>query len=87
VTEGKPCASLNESSEGIEYKPFYGHFAATGEELAAKEAEAAKGKHKGHHSHAPGATESEPPPSEAPTPSGPGENEATIKQTGGASPG
>jgi penicillin-binding protein 1A len=87
VTEGKPCASLNESSEGIEYKPFYGHFATTGEELAAKEAEAEKGKHKGHHSHSPGASENEPPPSESPTPSGPGETEATIKQTGGAAPG
>jgi penicillin-binding protein 1A len=30
VTEGKPCAPLNQSSAGIEYQPFYGHYATTG---------------------------------------------------------
>jgi penicillin-binding protein 1A len=31
ATEGKPCAPLNTSSEGISYKPFYGKYATTGE--------------------------------------------------------
>ncbi len=31
VTEGKPCAPLHTSSEGISYQPFYGKFATTGE--------------------------------------------------------
>jgi penicillin-binding protein 1A len=30
VTEGQPCAPLNESSEGISYEPFYGKYATTG---------------------------------------------------------
>jgi penicillin-binding protein 1A len=30
VTEGQPCAPLNESSEGISYQPFYGKYATTG---------------------------------------------------------
>jgi penicillin-binding protein 1A len=40
VTEGKPCAPLNESSAGIEYKPFYGKYAATGLAQFNSEAEA-----------------------------------------------
>jgi penicillin-binding protein 1A len=31
VTEGKPCAPLHESSEGITYQPFYGKYATTGQ--------------------------------------------------------
>jgi len=31
VTEGKPCVELPSSNEAISYKPFYGHFATTGE--------------------------------------------------------
>jgi membrane peptidoglycan carboxypeptidase len=35
VTEGKPCPELpTTSKEPIEYKPFYGHYATTGEALA-----------------------------------------------------
>jgi hypothetical protein len=30
VTEGKPCAPLNESSNGISYEPFYGKYSSTG---------------------------------------------------------
>jgi penicillin-binding protein 1A len=41
VTEGHTCAPLNESSDGIEYKPFYGHYATTGEAHAGQELEAA----------------------------------------------
>jgi membrane peptidoglycan carboxypeptidase len=31
VTEGKPCAPLNESSAGISYSPFFGKLATTGQ--------------------------------------------------------
>jgi len=31
VTEGKPCAPLNESSAGISYSPFFGKYASTGQ--------------------------------------------------------
>jgi penicillin-binding protein 1A len=37
VTEGHPCAPLNENSTGIEYKPFYGKYAATGAAAAEPE--------------------------------------------------
>jgi penicillin-binding protein 1A len=30
VTEDQPCAPLNQSSAGIEYRPFYGKYATTG---------------------------------------------------------
>ncbi|HTR89914.1 MAG TPA: transglycosylase domain-containing protein [Solirubrobacteraceae bacterium] len=30
VTEGHPCAPLDESNEGLTFKPFFGHFATTG---------------------------------------------------------
>jgi penicillin-binding protein 1A len=41
VTEGKPCPELPTSSkEPISYKPFYGHFATTGETQASQEFEA-----------------------------------------------
>ena len=39
VTEGKPCPELpTTSKEPISYRPFYGHYATTGESLAASEA-------------------------------------------------
>jgi penicillin-binding protein 1A len=87
VTEGHPCAELDESNAGITYSPFYGHFAATGAALASKEAEA-KAQHKhAHHTHNPTTPPSEAPSSEPTTPSGPANSEQTIKQTGGAAPG
>ena len=48
VTEGKPCAPLNESSTGISYQPFFGKYATTGqaEEGSASEH---KGKNKPRH--------------------------------------
>ncbi len=30
VTEGHPCAALNESNQGISFRPFYGKYATTG---------------------------------------------------------
>ena len=30
VTEGQPCAALNESNQGISFRPFYGKYATTG---------------------------------------------------------
>jgi penicillin-binding protein 1A len=47
VTEGHPCAPLNENSSGIEYKPFYGKYAATG--LAEAAAEEQAQHHQSHH--------------------------------------
>ncbi|HEX4466581.1 MAG TPA: transglycosylase domain-containing protein [Solirubrobacteraceae bacterium] len=76
VTEGKPCAPLKESSTGIEYAPFYGKYAATGEALAAKEAaEGTKTPHKHHE---------KTPPNEAPPPTA---GVPPVNETGGASPG
>ena len=94
VTEGHPCAPLNESNDGLTFKPFYGHYAATGLEEAAKES----AKKPGHHKHSATSSPEAPATSEtgggAPptrTPSGPGAtpeaNGPTIKQTGGAAPG
>jgi penicillin-binding protein 1A len=82
VVEGQSCAPLNESSEGIEYKPFYGKYAATGLALAAKE-RAAEAKQK-KHEHKPKGSPQEAP---SPGPGPPAETEREIKQTGGASPG
>jgi penicillin-binding protein 1A len=39
VTEGKPCAPLHESSEGITYVPFYGKYATTGQAQPHQEGE------------------------------------------------
>jgi membrane peptidoglycan carboxypeptidase len=64
VTEGHPCAPLNESNAGIVYQPFFGHFATTGEaaaplgESAVSPTSVAKPRH-GHHA-APGAGHAEP---------------------------
>jgi penicillin-binding protein 1A len=40
VTEGQPCAPLNESSAGISYQPFYGKYATTGQSPGGGESEA-----------------------------------------------
>jgi penicillin-binding protein 1A len=39
VTEGQPCAPLHEDSTGIEYKPFYGKYASTGQAQSGGEEE------------------------------------------------
>ncbi len=98
ATEGKPCAPLNTSSEGISYRPFYGKFAATGEEA---EPEPIPGSHAhGHKGAAHGRKapqerasieiqEAPPPaakaPSAPPPPSSP--PGPTVNRTGGAGPG
>jgi penicillin-binding protein 1A len=54
VTEGHPCAALNESNAGISFRPFYGKYAATGEAVLSqqsapgKPATHSKAKHPGH---------------------------------------
>jgi len=94
VTEGHPCAPLNESNQGLAFQPFYGKFARTGLEEAAKEK--AKEESKGHgHKHSsrqgsPGASTPGNGNSEAPAapgkpatpPAAPG-----TGPTGGAAPG
>jgi membrane peptidoglycan carboxypeptidase len=81
VTEGHPCAPLHEENNGIEFKPFYGKYATTGQARAASEAaEAGKpSKPKPHKAPKPApqqAPKAPPPPAETPA----------IEQTGGASP-
>jgi penicillin-binding protein 1A len=41
VTEGQPCVEFPPSKEAISYRPFYGHYATTGEALASQQSEAA----------------------------------------------
>jgi penicillin-binding protein 1A len=48
VTEGHPCAPLNESSAGISYQPFFGKFASTGQQLHETEQAEGKKHHKPH---------------------------------------
>jgi penicillin-binding protein 1A len=101
VTEGKSCVEFPPSKEAISYRPFYGHFATTGEAMAASEAQASEHNAIKPHKHAatkpPG--QSEPAPQEAPetpaqvppTPTPPAETPSgggpTINKTGGAGPG
>ncbi len=90
VTEGHPCAPLNESNQGLTFQPFYGKFARTGLEEAAKEK--AKEENRGHghkHSHrqaAPGASTPGNNNSEAPAAPGKPATPPTGP-TGGAAPG
>ncbi len=50
VTEGHPCASLNESNAGLTFQPFFGKYATTGQAQAGKESEEGAGKKAGKHS-------------------------------------
>ena len=83
VTEGHPCAPLHEENNGIEFKPFYGKYATTGQALA-KQNEAsesrkqAKPKQPKGPKPAPQAAPKGPPPPAAETPA--------IEKTGGAVP-
>jgi penicillin-binding protein 1A len=82
VTEGKPCAALHEESTGIEYKPFYGKFATTGQAQASKEESAEASKPKKHRSKA-----NEPRVSPgAPRPAAPATGPPAAGKTGGAGP-
>jgi penicillin-binding protein 1A len=81
VSEGHPCASLHESSEGISYAPFYGKFAATGQQQASKE-EAEEATPKKHHG--------KPSAGKGPAaPQGPAKQPGppAVNKTGGAGPG
>jgi penicillin-binding protein 1A len=83
VTEGHSCAPLHESNTGIEFKPFYGHYATTGQAIASQEealesSKPTKPKTKHGPKPAPQAAPKGPPspPTEAPS----------VEQTGGAAP-
>jgi penicillin-binding protein 1A len=97
VTQGKPCAPLNESSAGISYQPFYGKFATTGQAQAASEAEGEHAKKKSRHGSrspgkggaaAPGTGTAAPPPATGPGGPGtaPGGGPPGLGKSGGAAP-
>jgi len=84
VTEGHPCAALKESNAGISFSPFYGHYATTGQAIAAQneESESKKpAKPKGPKLHAPPGSHSPPAPQHAPAPAPP-----STEKAGGAEP-
>jgi penicillin-binding protein 1A len=57
VTEGQPCVEFPASKEAISYRPFYGHYATTGEAQAAQQLEAERPTRtpSTHHHHTGGA--------------------------------
>jgi penicillin-binding protein 1A len=76
VTEGKPCVEFPQSKEAISYRPFYGHYASTGqaqsnqESAQANEPATTKKPPKHHHGGATGGLNPSPhpqPPSPAPS--------------------
>ncbi len=89
VTEGHPCAALNESNAGISYQPFYGKYSTTGQATSQHESFEGKspskpGKHKQARPQAPAQApapvpqpQPHPPPPATPPP---------INKTGGAGP-
>ena len=92
VTEGQPCAPLNESSAGISYQPFYGKYATTGQSPGGGEFEAqpeAEPKPKPGHGQGkgrgggPGAGKGTPPGKAKGGPPSPGGG-PTVQRTGGA---
>jgi penicillin-binding protein 1A len=96
VTEGHPCAPLNESSAGIEYKPFYGKYASTGQSQAAGEETQPgqppgprhQGRGKGKRERAEIEIQETPAPKggQPPVPPGPAPGPPPVRQNGGASP-
>jgi penicillin-binding protein 1A len=95
VTEGKPCAPLNESSAGISYQPFFGKYATTGQALSGEGGEQG-GKKKAPRSRGKGGTKKgnggergvlevhETPAPKSPAP--PASPPPVEPQTGGAAP-
>jgi hypothetical protein len=83
VTEGHSCASLHESNAGIEFKPFYGHYATTGQAIASQqEALESSSTTKPKPKHGP-----KPAPQTAPKgPPSPASEAPSVEQTGGAAP-
>ncbi|HEV3046959.1 MAG TPA: transglycosylase domain-containing protein [Solirubrobacteraceae bacterium] len=101
VTEGQPCAEFPTPREQIQYRPFYGHFATTGETQLGAEGAQAPAHSQGHAKHAaPTHHQSEravlevqeapPPAQEAPrhteTPAVPGREPQTPAPGGAPSP-
>jgi penicillin-binding protein 1A len=98
VTEGHPCAALNESSTGLTFKPFYGKFASTGlgatseyEEPSSAPTHPPKHNNQGTHNgeHTPGAGPQGPAEAPAaPQPAVPTPPAASpgVEKTGGAEP-
>jgi penicillin-binding protein 1A len=83
VTEGHSCAALHENSNGIEFKPFYGKYATTGQALA-KQNEAAESAKPSKPKQQKG---SKPAPQASPKGSpAPPEETPAIEKTGGAVP-
>jgi penicillin-binding protein 1A len=92
VTEGKPCAPLNESSAGISYQPFFGKYATTGqalteergEQTGKKKAPRSGGRKKGNGGdHATLEVHETPPPK---APAAPTPTPRVEPKTGGAAP-
>jgi penicillin-binding protein 1A len=54
VTEGKPCAALHTSSEGISYQPFYGKYATTGQGQGTEPEQPGESNGNGHKRSGPG---------------------------------
>jgi len=86
VTEGHPCAPLNENSTGISFKPFYGKFATTGlQEAASEQNEEHKPKKPNGHANKPAPPQTHAPAAEPPAhptpPAAP-----PVNRTGGAAP-
>jgi penicillin-binding protein 1A len=89
VIEGQPCAPLNEDSSGIEYKPFYGKYASTGQAQAGSEEEPRQGKPSKHKAAKPKRERApiEVQETPAPRPTGPPPlPPGQAKKTGGAEP-
>jgi penicillin-binding protein 1A len=93
VTEGHPCAPLNESNAGIVYQPFFGHFATTGE-AAAPGLEApitplplSRSTHHGKSTAKPGARSEAPAVHEAPAAEAEPKAEAEPQKSPAAEPG
>ena len=99
VTEGKPCAALNESSAGISYAPFYGKFASTGlahssptnegfDEAPVKRHSRRERRRETGGARGNGFTEAQSTKPAVERPSRPHATEApTVRKTGGAAPG
>ncbi len=95
VTEGQPCTEFPAPKESISYQPFYGKYAATGEQQASQESEKSEtgGKKKpktttgGAKTGTPGGPASERAPTvpQAQQPAAP--SQPNVNKTGGAGPG
>jgi penicillin-binding protein 1A len=98
VTEGQTCAPFLPSKEAIDYRPFYGKYATTGQALANQQAEqfvekAAKPRGHKRQTEAGGGHHAEPTETAVPIvpttiprerPSRPTPREPTVRETGGA---